>query len=796
MKSNSNCADNDGQAYESPENSGQAPTNILALSSRASQVLRGANDSSHGADTSPCSAHSSKVLESVPVRDMPIWSKNNDTSIGPSLEARTSCSSKAIESPSSEVVTQAELSSLSRANILRDRWSWSTVPVLILAFYSTICSGIFLAIAMAKPRWGPLNGARDQISLPVATSLTTFFSKTIELSFTTVFVTLLGQVLSRRAVSSIARTATTGISIIEITMRSWITQPEALLMDWVNLHYGLTTILGGITVMAVIANTFYTTAGEALVSPKLKLGRAEDRLLAGRVSSAFANSIYLAKNCETPIAYDDQARGNTCLDVMYSGQSFGNFGSYLKTWAEKNSIGNTSITGIDGRPRPFAMLYDNTTVTGQWINPGQNNITKDSEKHRRLVQNVTMAMPHANIIHALRDERNGILQPDDKSGAGEYVVKASVPAPGLNVLCVGMSTQELVPFIYARDKGPAHANATAVDDLFLFGEKHGSLQQPTPYFEKIPEPYNTIDNFTTNFGPTSIYLLATPPADSKTNEHVLCSLKAMQYSSCTTQYRAAQSSSQLSVHCDLDSGNTIPYHKSAPYAPMTVPAPNWKDVGSEWIQAVALSSGVSSANASIARLITQMIPSFDPEMQPATLSRSLPSIGEALGVLAGGTLLLSSADAPFIDKWNYSDTYSYLLVPQYQIFNATLSFKDFASGGTQRWQGIFYIVLMAVFLLNCFALTYLTWQYNVVGQVTDYTEPANLFAMAINSPPSRSMEELCGAEMYGKALQKRWQIDKDVEKDAGNDPDVAGSIGVQEKRPHYYIKCVDKDEKY
>ncbi|KAL9623753.1 MAG: hypothetical protein Q9160_001984 [Pyrenula sp. 1 TL-2023] len=725
---------------------------------------------------------------------MPIWSKKNDTSIGPSLEARTSCSDQAIENRSSDVLSQAELSCLSRARILRDRWSWSTVPVLILALYSTICSGVFLGIAMAKPRWGPLTGAGEQISFPVATSLTTFFSKTIELSFATVFVTLLGQVLSRRAISSIARTSTTGISIIEMTMRSWITQPEALLMDWTNFHYGLTTILGGMTVVAVIANTFYTTAGEALVSPKLKLGRAEDRLLSGPVSTCFANVKYLQDHCETPVTDADQSRGSTCLDVQLSGQTFGNFGSYLKTWAEMDAAGNTSI-GNDQRPTPFAMMYDNTTVSGQWINPGGNNITTDSEVHGRLVQNVTMAMPHANIVQALRNEGNRILQPDDRQGVGEYIVKASLPAPSLNVLCVGMSRQELIPLNHTSGSGPAHANATAVDDLFAFGEKFGRLQQPTPYFENIPQPYNTVVNHTNNFGPSSVYLLATPPPDSNTNEHILCSVRAMQYSNCTTIYHAAQTSSQLSVHCDLDPENTLPYHRSAPHAPITVPDQNWKDVGSEWITAIALGSGVSSANASIARLVTQMIPSFVPESQPAQLNSSQPSIGEALGVLAGSTLLLSSADAPFIHKWNFSDTFHTLPVPQYQNFNATLSFKDYASGGTQRWQGIFYVVLMVVFLFNCFALTYLTWQFNVVGQVTDYTEPANLFALAIDSPPSAGMEEMSGAELHRVTMQKKWQIVRDVEKDAGNDPETTGSRDIPEKRPRYYIKRVDENEK-
>jgi len=33
-----------------------------------------------------------------------------------------------------------------------------------------------------------------------------------------------------------------------------------------------------------------------------------------------------------------------------------------------------------------------------------------------------MAMPHANVFHAVRDPMNGIIQPQDLEGNGEYTV--------------------------------------------------------------------------------------------------------------------------------------------------------------------------------------------------------------------------------------------------------------------------------------------------------------------------------------------------------------------------------------
>ncbi len=52
-----------------------------------------------------------------------------------------------------------------------------------------------------------------------------FLAKTIEISFVAVFVTFLGQVLTRRSMSR------GGINLAQMAMRSWVTQPGALLMQ-------------------------------------------------------------------------------------------------------------------------------------------------------------------------------------------------------------------------------------------------------------------------------------------------------------------------------------------------------------------------------------------------------------------------------------------------------------------------------------------------------------------------------------------------------------------------------------
>lgn len=59
------------------------------------------------------------------------------------------------------------------------------------------------------------------------------------------------------------------------------------------------------------------------------------------------------------------------------------------------------------------MLYDNTTVKGSWIQI--QNMTELSKNFSRIVNNVTMAMPHSGVFEAAMDPFNDIMQPRDLS---------------------------------------------------------------------------------------------------------------------------------------------------------------------------------------------------------------------------------------------------------------------------------------------------------------------------------------------------------------------------------------------
>lgn len=145
-------------------------------------------------------------------------------------------------------------------NIVHRRLSWVPMTILVLAVYSTVFSGIYLVIACVKPRYGKIVGVDGSLAPSTASLLSALFAKTIELSYVTVCVAFLGQVLSRRALAKGSR----GITISDMSMRTWIMQPGALIVHWETLRYSALTFLGLLTLTATLVAMLYTTAAEAL----------------------------------------------------------------------------------------------------------------------------------------------------------------------------------------------------------------------------------------------------------------------------------------------------------------------------------------------------------------------------------------------------------------------------------------------------------------------------------------------------------------------------------------------------
>ena len=283
-----------------------------------------------------------------------------------------------------------------------------------------------------------------------------------------------------------------------------------------------------------------------------------------------------------------------------------------------------------------------------------------------------------------------------------------------------------------------------MDDLFGFDDI-----QKHPIFPILPESYNTVFNYSQIWGQDSVFVLAT----SATGTYTMCSMRVALSPNCSTEYSASVSGGSLTSHCDP--GNPLAYIRSEPKAPQGVWSQDWVNVVSEWGIGLSLNAGIVNGNGANARLLSQLIPTS------TSLDPSLPSISEALAVLAGGTLILSSQDSPFIHWWNYS-TADTLVDPQYQAFNATLKTREYMSGGQHPWQGVFYIVLLVVFVTNVICLGY----FVISGShLTDFMEPQNMFPLSLNSPPSAVVDGSCGGSLTKEQFGAIWRIVHDSERE-------------------------------
>lgn len=379
-------------------------------------------------------------------------------------------------------------------------------------------------------------------------------------------------------------------------------------------------------------------------------------------------------------------------------------------------------------------------------------------------------------------------------GLGIYNIRASVPSPMVNVLCANVEESDITDIVYETSpQGKEHplnftswplaANfsdlndfkiKTPLDDLFGWGNETGqhppSMFSLTPttchvltatVFFKLPLPYNTLLNQTFQYGREAIYLLGRG-GPLQNNQLFMCSFKATHYANCSTNFTATGSGATLNANCE-DPNDPFAYVKSNASAQAKIEL-DWPWIASDWGNSVSLSDGLNDGNSSNARLLTELA------LQNAELNPALPSPAEALAVMIGSTLLSGSAYAPFVEFWvsfssletfyladqelqNY--TQNILDTPQYQYFNASIRAQQYASGGVFKYQKAFFVILFIVFFTNVLVLAYFIAHK---GVVTDYSDPANLFTLAINSPPSELLSGSCGGGPEGEQFRVNWRV--------------------------------------
>jgi hypothetical protein len=672
------------------------------------------------------------------------------------------------------------------------RWNWLSVVTIILSIYSTVLSGIFVLIALYGPRYDRIS-TNGKLTPTAAAIITTIVAKTIELSFVTVIIALLGQMLSRKALRTHGHS---GVTLAELSMRSWIVQPGSMLSRWESVRYAGISTLGLMSVAAALLAMFYVPAASALVQPQLKLGKYQDRVMEAYVQTKFANEQHISKGCFTPISaeVDPVERSPTCLSIEHAAMAYKNYYTYLGMWSSK--IGSSTL---NDRPNATAWLNNETTVIAPWVGNKLDHTAASLPDPDTgiVVNNVSLAFPHTGITTAAKNPSNDVMQPEDLDGVGRYTINASVVSPVLHSLCATVSEEHLAPLIFekwnATEEPLNHTNwpdqlefseahpspylgGTVLDDIFEWGKKYGDFAWP-PVFMKLPKDYNTIVNGTggtgQQYGRSSIYVLGKSHSTDVQKQvlggldYFLCQLQVSQTPYCYTSYRTSGQGAVLEAVCNDSKPSGTPrrargslrYVDDHPDAPASrvFADKDWPMVASEMARALSLNDGAFDGQSSNTRLLSQLLlrePNLDPER---------PSLAEALAVLAGCTLLQSTLDAPFIHYWNYTASQAPNgMLPSpgaLETFPASISAQKYASGGSAApYQKAFHVVLVGVFVLNVIALTYFLKHKQ---WYVDFSEPPTLFSLAVNSPPSEAFSACCGSGPSGKDYGVAWTLRQD-----------------------------------
>jgi hypothetical protein len=121
---------------------------------------------------------------------------------------------------------------------------------------------------------------------------------------------------------------------------------------------------------------------------------------------------------------------------------------------------------------------------------------------------------------------------------------------------------------------------------------------------------------------------------------------------------------------------------------------------------------------------------------------------------------------------------------QTQYFNASLKAQQYASGGQPGASRAWIIILFLVFIMNIFVLIYFLLHR---GLVTDFSEPPNLFALAVNSPPSHALAGSCGGGPEGKQYMVNWFVNHEgshLFMEPGEKSHLLGGHGDAHVHPH------------
>jgi hypothetical protein len=136
------------------------------------------------------------------------------------------------------------------------------------------------------------------------------------------------------------------------------------------------------------------------------------RTMRGIVKTSFANESYLERNYKSSLgSAPSGVQDRSFNTLVYSSQGSGCWSIYLTAWGNNT---NSSQEKISQLQRPAPWTTDRSTqgqINSSWVQ--SIDMQGTSKKFAgRVVNNVTLAIPHPGILKAARLRENSIAQPN------------------------------------------------------------------------------------------------------------------------------------------------------------------------------------------------------------------------------------------------------------------------------------------------------------------------------------------------------------------------------------------------
>lgn len=207
----------------------------------------------------------------------------------------------------------------------------------------------------------------------------------------------------------------------------------------------------------------FTTASSALVTPYLIYGSWKDTVLYSLVDVTFANSMCLAERCQTPItrSLDPLYKSSSSLESNFMQLGLHDLDSYLQDWSKIALAGLGASLDLAHRPQVLTTSLPGVDIKGSWVALNYSDLSANYKKFHRIVNNVTIFMPHPSVYLAYQDTARERPQLISELAVGACAIQASVVSPTTNVLCVNLNKTELEPIVYTAWPHAQYSNETA-----------------------------------------------------------------------------------------------------------------------------------------------------------------------------------------------------------------------------------------------------------------------------------------------------------------------------------------------